>query len=131
MLSLMGPEHDDSIDLDELVRMEHWAAWVSQLLHNAADAAEDARDRRMLAGAAEDADSLRRALGAAVGGWLDPGQTAIVRSIYELWDANLATQERLAAAADPEGHRRWSTRSAPARRQLFGDDAPRDASYAG
>ena len=105
-------------DLDvglDLAGMELWTAWVSKLMAHAAMQADDPRDESTLAGAAEDAASLRDALAAAAGGWLDPGQTAVLRSIYDLWVANHDRLERLAATVAPEWHSMWLDRSASAR----------------
>lgn len=101
----------------ELADMELWTAWVSKLMEHASTQAKDEAVRLVLAGAAEDATALRDAITAATTGWLDPGQTIIIRSIYELWDANHDRLERLAAAQDPEWHRMWAGRSAGARKR--------------
>ena len=99
----------------DLAQMERWTAWVVRLASHAANEATDPSDRERLEGATEDAESLREALAAAASGWLDAGQIAIVRSVYDLWDANHDRTERLAAVVDPIWHRRWSIRSAGAR----------------
>jgi hypothetical protein len=99
----------------DLAQMERWTAWVIRLTSHAAEAATDAGVREHLLGATEDAESLRDALADAASGWLDAGQVAIVRSVYDLWDANLDRIERLAAVVDPIWHRRWRIRSANAR----------------
>jgi hypothetical protein len=111
-MSTTETELDRGLDL---AGMELWTAWVSKLMAHAALQADDPRDENTLAGAAEDAASLRDALAAATGGWLDPGQTAVLRSIYELWAANHDRLERLAATVAPEWHRMWLGRSASAR----------------
>ncbi len=98
-----------------IAAMELWTAWVSKLMSYASLQASDARSFRTLHGAADDAASLRDALSAASTGWLDPEQTEVLRSIFELWDANLDRLERLAAAVDPEWYRMWCGRSASAR----------------
>jgi hypothetical protein len=110
-----------SIDVTELSRsprltaMEVWTAWVGKLMAQAATCATDQRTRATLEGAAADAQALREALAAANTGWLEPGQTAVVSSIYELWDANVARFEALAASVDPEWHGMWQERSVGAR----------------
>src|SRR5688500_17920087 len=81
----------------DLAAKEVWTAWVSKLMTQASAQAVNPRTQRTLAGAAEDAAALRDALASATGGWLDDGQTAIVRSIYELWAANLGRFEQMAA----------------------------------
>jgi hypothetical protein len=95
--------------------MERWTAWVIRLTAHAAAAATDPSVRDHLVGAKEDAESLRDALAGATSGWLDADQVAIVRSVYDLWDANHDRTERLAAVVDPVWHRRWRIRSASAR----------------
>ena len=95
--------------------MERWTAWVIRLTSHAAMQAEDPTVRERLEGATEDAESLREAIAAAASGWLDAGQIAIVRSVYDLWDANHDRTERLAATVDPVWHRRWRMRSAGTR----------------
>ncbi len=99
----------------DLAQMERWAAWVIRLTSHAAIQTPDADIRKRLEGATEDAESLREALAAAACGSVDPEQVAIIRSVYELWDANHDRTERLAAAVDPILHRRWRMRSAGAR----------------
>jgi len=99
----------------DLAAMELWTAWVARLMAHAAMGAADDTIRRTLQGAAEDAQSLREGLGAAATGWLEPAQTAVLCSIYELWDANHDRFERLAAVANPAWHRVWHGRSASAR----------------
>ena len=98
--------------------MERWTAWVIRLTAHAATQTDDPALRERLEGATEDAESLREAIAAAASGWLDSGQVAIVRSVYELWDANHDRTERLAAAVDPIWHRRWRMRSAGTRPEL-------------
>jgi len=102
----------------ELAQMERWAAWVIRLTGHAASQTDEPSARERLQGATEDAESLREALAGAANGWLDAGQEAIVRSVYELWDANHDRTERLAALVDPIWHRRWRMRSAGTRPAL-------------
>lgn len=99
----------------DLPALEVWTAWVSKLMTQAAAQAVNAQTQRTLTGAAEDAASLRDALAGAASGWLDGGQTAVLRSIYDLWAANHDRLERLAASVAPESHREWVERSAGAR----------------
>ena len=94
-----------------------WAAWVATLMQQASERAADPSDRWVLEGAASDAVWLRQRVEEASGGWLDEGQVATVRSIYDLWAANHERNERLAARVDPVGHRLWLARSATARPQ--------------
>jgi hypothetical protein len=108
------PFSDPTADAD-LAQMERWVAWVIRLTSHAAGEALDAALRARLEGATEDAESLREALVAAESGWLEEGQVAIVRSVYDLWDANHHRTEQLAAAADPIWYLRWRDRSAGAR----------------
>jgi hypothetical protein len=82
--------------------------------------APDARTLRTLTGAAEDAASLRDALAAATTGWLDPEQTRVLRSIYDLWDANLQRLEQLASSVDVEWYEVWRVRSASSRLRAAG-----------
>ena len=96
----------------DLSAMERWTAWVFEILQHAAERAEDTRDRAALAGAAEDAEALRRVLEAAGAGHLDGEHTDGLRSIVELWAANQARYERLAAEVDAEAHHEWMIRSA-------------------
>jgi len=95
--------------------MEIWAGWVSKLLSCAALRAPDAPSFRTLSGAADDAAALRDALSVASIGCDAPGQSDVLRSIYDLWDANQDRIELLAATVDPEWHRTWGGRSATAR----------------
>ena len=104
----------------ELAAMELWAAWIGKLMTHAAATANAGIGQRTLAGAAEDAQNLREALAAAGGGWLEPGQTSVLRSIYALWDVNQDRLERIAAAIDPEWYRMWEGRSASARIRCTG-----------
>jgi hypothetical protein len=104
----------------DLATLELWTAWVNKLMSYSALYAPDARTLRTLTGAAEDAASLRDALSAATTGWLDPEQTRVLRSIYELWDANLERVEQLAASVDPEWYEVWRVRSASARLRAVG-----------
>ena len=99
----------------DLAQMERWTAWMIRLTSHAAGEAVDPALRERLEGATEDAESLREALVAAESGWLEEGQVAIVRSVYDLWDANQPRTEQLAAAADPMWYLRWRARSAGAR----------------
>jgi hypothetical protein len=99
----------------DLARMEVWTAWVSKLMTQAAAQAVNPQTQRTLTGAADDAASLRDALAGATVGWLDDGQTAVLRSIYDLWAANHDRLERLAASVAPELHHEWVERSATAR----------------
>jgi hypothetical protein len=102
-------------DDHDLARMERWTAWVVRLTSRAVSRANDPSLRAWIEGAREDAESMREALGAAARGWLDAGQVATVRSVYELWDANHDRIERLVAEVDPIGHQVWRVRSAGAR----------------
>ena len=99
--------------------MERWTAWVIRLTSHAASQTIDPAVRHRLEGATEDAQALREAVAAAASGWLDEGQVAVVRSVYELWDANHDRMERLASVIDPMWHRRWRLRSAGARPELL------------
>ena len=96
----------------DLSAMERWTAWIFEILDHAAERAEDAGARATLAGAAEDAEALRRVLEAAGAGYLDGEHTDSLRSIVELWAANQARYERLAAEVDAEAHHDWMIRSA-------------------
>jgi hypothetical protein len=96
----------------DLSAMERWTAWVFELLHHAAGRVDDSRARATLAGAAEDAEALRRVLEAAGAGHLGDEHTDSLRSIYDLWAANQDRYERLAAEADAEAHHQWMIRSA-------------------
>ena len=107
----MASTNDHEIRPD-LSAMERWTAWIFEILAHAAERAEDARARATLAGAAEDAEALRRLLEAAGAGYLDGEHTDSLRSIVELWAANQARYERLAAEVDPEAHHDWMIRSA-------------------
>jgi hypothetical protein len=99
----------------DLADMERWAAWVTRLMAHAAERAADPSTAARLAGARDDAESLRDALAAAARGWLDERHAATVRSVYELWDDNHDRNERLAAEVDVEWYGRWQVRSAGAR----------------
>jgi hypothetical protein len=113
--------HTTQVDTQpDLAVMELWAAWVNKLMSHAAGHAPDPRASRTLIGAAEDAASLRDALSAATTGWLDPEQTGVLRSIYDLWDANLDRFEHLASSVDHEWHQMWRARSASARARASG-----------
>jgi hypothetical protein len=99
----------------DLAQMERWVAWVIRLTAHTSEKAADPVVRAWLAGATEDAESLQEALGSAASGWLEAGQVAIVRSVYELWDANHDRTERMASEVDPAWYREWRLRSAGAR----------------
>jgi hypothetical protein len=111
----------------DLAALELWTAWVNKLMSYAALYAPDARACRTLTGAAEDAASLRDALSAATTGWLDPEQTRVLRSIYELWDANLPRVEELASSVDLEWYEVWRVRSASSRLRAAGSLADEGA----
>ena len=108
------PTTEHPVDLD-IAQMERWVGWVIRLTTHTADQAPDPGTRAWLEGAKEDAESLQEALGSAASGWLEAGQVAIVRSVYDLWDANHDRTERIASVVDPAWHREWSMRSAGAR----------------
>ena len=122
IIDLRGPGADEApmptsqseCELD-LPAIALWAAWVGTLMRQASERAADPSDRWVLEGAASDAAWLRQQVEQASGGWLDEGQVATVRGIYDLWAANHDRHEELAARVDPEGHRRWKDRSAAAR----------------
>lgn len=103
---------DHDLDLSAIAL---WAAWVAALMQQASERAADPSDRWVLEGAASDAIWLRQRVEEASGGWLDEGQVATVRGIYDLWAANHERHEQLAARVDPAGHRVWMDRSATAR----------------
>ena len=105
----------DAAVAPDLAQMERWVSWVIRLTAHTADRATDLVTRGWLEGAKEDAESLREALASAASGWLEAGQIAIVRSVYDLWDANHDRTERIASVVDPAWHRLWSLRSAGAR----------------
>ena len=105
---------DDSPEPD-LAQMERWVAWVVRLASHTAERAADPATREWLEGAREDAESLQEALSSAASGWLEAGQIAIVRSVYDLWDANHDRTERIASVVDPAWHREWRMRSAGSR----------------
>jgi hypothetical protein len=104
----------------DLARMERWTAWVARLMGDAAVVAPTPADRAELAGAAEDAESLRRRLRRAGEGWLDERETTQLLMIYDLWDANHDRFEQLAELCDPEGFRSWWNRSVGARPPRYG-----------
>jgi hypothetical protein len=108
------PTTEASVETD-LAQMERWVAWVIRLTAHTADQATDPAAREWLEGAKEDAEALQEALGSAASGWLEAGQVAIVRSVYDLWDANHDRTERIASVVDPTFHREWRMRSAGAR----------------
>ena len=112
--AMRNPTTDGPGELD-LAQMACWTAWVIRLTSHAATRTDDPATRAWLEGATEDAESLLEAVTAASLGWLDAGQVAIVRSVYDLWDANHARTERLVTEVDPIGHQIWSMRSAGAR----------------
>lgn len=111
----MGSPSTERTPSRDLVQMERWTAWVIRLTAHAALRATLPGVRDRLQGATEDAEALREALAAAASGWLDTGQVEIVRSVYDLWDANHDRTERLCALVDPAWHRRWRMRSEGAR----------------
>jgi hypothetical protein len=106
----------------DLTQMERWVAWVIRLTAHTAEQATDPATRRWLEGATEDAEALLEALSSAASGWLEAGQVAIVRSVYDLWDANHDRTERIASVVDPAWHRDWARRSAGARPHRRGTD---------
>jgi hypothetical protein len=112
--NMRTPTTEPAVDAD-LAQMERWVAWVIRLTSHTAEQATDPAAREWLEGAREDAESLEEALSSAASGWLDAGQIAIVRSIYELWDANHDRTERIASVVDPAWHRVWRIRSSGAR----------------
>jgi hypothetical protein len=99
----------------DLAEMERWTAWVIRLTVHTASQATDPSIQRRLQHATDDAEALREALASAASGSLDAGQMDIVRSVFELWDANNERTERVASLVDPIWHRRWRIRSAGAR----------------
>ena len=113
---MQSPPTERTPDRD-LAQMERWIAWVIRLTSHAGSQTTEPRVAARLAGAREDAESLREAVAAAASGWLDERQVAIVHSVYDLWDANYDRTERLAAGVDPAWHRRWRIRSAGTRPQ--------------
>jgi hypothetical protein len=123
----------DAADLGtqpDLTAMARWVAWVHKLVSHAALCSHDTHTLRTLTGAADDATSLRDALSAATTGWLDREQTGVLRSIYDLWDANLPRFELLASGLDTEWYEMWRLRSASARLRAAGsllDESPLDA----
>ena len=108
------PTIEPAVETD-LAQMERWVAWVIRLTAHTAEQATDPVARAWLEGAREDAEALQEALGSAASGWLEAGQVAIVRSVYDLWDANHDRTERIASVVDPAWHREWRMRSAGAR----------------
>ena len=115
MIPVMRTPTTERLVETDLTQMERWVAWVIRLTAHTAEQATDLASRAWLEGAKEDAEALQEALGSAASGWLEAGQVAIVRSVYDLWDANHDRTEQIASAVDPMWHRDWRMRSAGAR----------------
>ena len=115
MIPIMRTPNIETAADRDLAQMERWVAWVIRLTAHTAEQATDPATREWLDGAREDAESLLEALSSAASGWLEACQISIVRSVYELWDANHDRTEAMASVVDPAWHRVWRMRSAGAR----------------